>query len=182
MATTGLGAWAPNLNAGHGEEILRTLSRTFSGRTRHDENHDPEESTEPISKAEDWTLMPEVQGFAENDPSRRRGLGVTWKNLTVKGVGADAAFNENTFSQFNVPQKLKEWRHHKPLKTIIDSSSGCVKPGEMLLVLGRPGAGCTSFLKMLSNRRSGYAEITGDVKFGILWTRRRPSITEVRLS
>lgn len=36
----------------------------------------------------------------------------------------------------------------------------------MLLVLGRPGAGCTSLLKMLANRRLGYAEVTGDVKFG----------------
>src|SRR3954463_15399550 len=37
---------------------------------------------------------------------------------------------------------------------------------EMLLVLGRPGAGCTSLLSMLSNHRLGYAEVTGDVHFG----------------
>ena len=38
----------------------------------------------------------------------------------------------------------------------------------MLLVLGRPGAGCTTLLKMLSNRRSGYAQVEGDVHFGSL--------------
>jgi ATP-binding cassette subfamily G (WHITE) protein 2 (SNQ2) len=38
----------------------------------------------------------------------------------------------------------------------------------MLLVLGRPGAGCTTLLKMLSNRRSGYAKVEGDVRFGTL--------------
>lgn len=38
----------------------------------------------------------------------------------------------------------------------------------MLLVLGRPGAGCTTLLNMLSNRRSGYAQVKGDVHFGIL--------------
>jgi ATP-binding cassette subfamily G (WHITE) protein 2 (SNQ2) len=43
-----------------------------------------------------------------------------------------------------------------------------VKPGEMLLVLGRPGAGCTTLLKMLSNRRAGYAEIEGDIRFGTM--------------
>lgn len=84
----------------------------------------------------------------------------------VKGIGADAAFNENAFSQFNIPLHIRESKQPAPLKTIIDNSFGCVKPGEMLLVLGRPGSGCTSLLKMLSNRRAGYAEITGDVKFG----------------
>jgi ABC-type multidrug transport system ATPase subunit len=36
----------------------------------------------------------------------------------------------------------------------------------MLLVLGNPGAGCTTLLNVLSNRRLGFAEITGDVHFG----------------
>jgi ABC-type multidrug transport system ATPase subunit len=36
----------------------------------------------------------------------------------------------------------------------------------MLLVLGRPGAGCTSLLNVLSNNRLGYKEVTGDVSFG----------------
>jgi ABC-type multidrug transport system ATPase subunit len=54
------------------------------------------------------------------------------------------------------------------MKTILENTHGCVKPGEMLLVLGRPGAGCTTLLKMLANRRDGYAEVEGDVKFGTL--------------
>ena len=158
--------WSPTVGQGHGEHLFRTLSRTFSTTLQQ---YEPEEKEdEPISKAEDWSLMPEVKAYVENDTSAGRGLGVTWKDLTVKGVGADAAFNENAFSQFNIPQHIKESRQPAPLKTIIDSSSGCVKPGEMLLVLGRPGAGCTSLLKMLSNRRQGYAEVTGDVRFGTM--------------
>lgn len=61
-----------------------------------------------------------------------------------------------------------ESRHKQPLKTILEDSHGCVKPGEMLLVLGRPGSGCTTLLKNLANRREGYAEVTGDVKWGTL--------------
>lgn len=41
-------------------------------------------------------------------------------------------------------------------------------PGEMLLVLGRPGGGCTSLLKVLANRRAGFTEIDGQVNFGTL--------------
>ena len=37
-----------------------------------------------------------------------------------------------------------------------------------MLALGRPGAGCTTLLKMLSNRRNGYAEVQGDVRWGTL--------------
>lgn len=167
MAATGHSGFAPSVNQGGGEQLFRALSRTFSGRSQVEErNYDSEKEDEPISKAEDWSLMPEVKQYADNDPAAGRKLGVTWNNLTVKGVGADAAFQENALSQFNIPQKIKESRQPAPLKTIIDDSSGCVRPGEMLLVLGRPGAGCTSLLKMLSNRRKGYAEISGDIKFG----------------
>ncbi|KAH7032172.1 ABC-2 type transporter-domain-containing protein [Macrophomina phaseolina] len=107
----------------------------------------------------------EVEDIKLRDGGKSRKLGVTWKNLTVKGVSSDATFNENILSQFNPIGKIGKT---PPMKTIIDNSYGCVKPGEMLLVLGRPGAGCTTLLSMLSNRRLGYAEITGDVKFGSL--------------
>ncbi|RAL60548.1 hypothetical protein DID88_009744 [Monilinia fructigena] len=65
--------------------------------------------------------------------SRERDLGVTWRNLTVKGIGADAAINENVGSQFNIPKIIKEGRASPPLRTIIDNAHGCVKPGEMML-------------------------------------------------
>lgn len=161
-----MATFAPTVNHGHGEELFRSLSRTFSRKSMYDENNDDSEQDEPISKAEDWKLMPEVKRFAQADSAAGRRLGVTWRDLTVKGIGADAAFNENALSQFNIPQKIKESRQPPPLKTIIEKSYGCVKPGEMLLVLGRPGAGCTTLLKMLSNRTSGYAEVDGDIRFG----------------
>lgn len=43
---------------------------------------------------------------------------------------------------------------------------GCVRPGEMLLVLGRPGSGCSTFLKVLGNQRAGYEAIDGTVEYG----------------
>lgn len=113
-----------------------------------------------------WHMQQDVEGIRQRDEAdggKQRKLGVTWQNLTVKGISSDASFNENVLSQFNPFGKNDK---DVPMKTIIDNSHGCVKPGEMLLVLGRPGAGCTSLLSMLSNRRLGYAEISGDVKFG----------------
>ncbi|PNY27563.1 Brefeldin A resistance protein [Tolypocladium capitatum] len=117
----------------------------------------------------DWGLKPKVIAFRERDRASgfpARELGVTWRDLTVEAVGADAAIHENLISQFNIPKLVKESRHKAPLKTILDRSHGCVKPGEMLLVLGRPGSGCTTLLNMLANRRRGYAKVSGDVHYG----------------
>lgn len=36
----------------------------------------------------------------------------------------------------------------------------------MLLVLGRPGSGCTTFLKSLANKRGEYVDVLGDVSYG----------------
>ncbi|MCJ1429433.1 hypothetical protein MMC29_007347 [Sticta canariensis] len=165
------------LATGGGEAMLNSLNGPTPTSSRYPSNSrvDLESTREdvgekiPLSKAETWHLMPEIkanQEQNERDHFKGRKLGVTWKNLTVKGIGADAAFNENVLSQFNIPQKVKESRHRPPLKTILDNSHGCVRPGEMLLVLGRPGAGCTSLLKVLSNRRKGFAQVDGDVSFG----------------
>ncbi|KAM0207312.1 hypothetical protein ACHAQD_012104 [Fusarium lateritium] len=113
-----------------------------------------------------WHMAPEVQMMQERDEQggeKPRKLGVSWTNLTVKGLGADAKFNENVVSQLYPFHKTNA---SDPLKTIIEDSSGCVKPGEMLLVLGRPGSGCTTLLNVLSNNRRGYEEVEGDVHYG----------------
>lgn len=36
----------------------------------------------------------------------------------------------------------------------------------MLLVLGQPGSGCSTLLKVLGNQRAGYQSIEGDVTYG----------------
>jgi ATP-binding cassette subfamily G (WHITE) protein 2 (SNQ2) len=62
---------------------------------------------------------------------------------------------------------MKEARQAGSLRrTIIEDSFGCVRPGEMLLVLARPGGGATTLLRLLSNQRKGYTDIEGDVRFG----------------
>ena len=36
----------------------------------------------------------------------------------------------------------------------------------MLLVLGRPGSGCSTLLKVIANQRDGYVGVHGNVTYG----------------
>ncbi|RAH84934.1 pleiotropic drug resistance protein, ABC superfamily [Aspergillus japonicus CBS 114.51] len=131
-------------------------------------NHPHSTPQQPRIETE-WSMadrVRETQRRAEAAGYKRRELGVTWQNLTVEVVAAEAAVKENLITQYNVPQLIKDFMRKPPLKPILQDSHGCVKPGEMLLVLGRPGSGCTTLLKMLSNRREGYRSVSGDVFFG----------------
>ncbi|KAJ3318348.1 hypothetical protein HDU76_000852 [Blyttiomyces sp. JEL0837] len=51
-------------------------------------------------------------------------------------------------------------------KEIIHGVSGIIKPGELVLVIGRPGSGCSTFLRVLANRTSTFKEINGTMSFG----------------
>lgn len=70
---------------------------------------------------------------------------------------------------FNVYQTVKSifgWGNKGQEVEILRGFNGVAKPGEMVLVLGRPGSGCTTFLKVISNQRFGYKAIKGDVTYG----------------
>ncbi|CAG8198303.1 unnamed protein product [Penicillium salamii] len=129
----------------------------------------PSTRANSLENTEKWHFASTIEKSHQQDLDsgyHSRNLGVTWNNLTVKGLSADATVNENSISQFNAMTRMGRRSKEMPTRTILENSHGCVKPGEMLLVLGRPGSGCTTLLKMLSNKRAGYSSIDGDVSFG----------------
>lgn len=126
------------------------------------------ENDEPVGEDLDWSKMPEVQTLEQGHEGKahvNRKLGLTWTNLSVFGRAAGSSFHENVVSQF-LPARLKGGSIMPTEKTILSKSHGCVKPGEMLLVLGRPGSGCSTLLNVLGNRRDGYTRVEGQVKYG----------------
>jgi ABC-type multidrug transport system ATPase subunit len=165
MAWTGPGSFAPAIGAGSGENITQKLQQTLSNRRAKEAAKAAKDGDHSTGEAAGWRLLPDVQRIAANDTTPGKALGVTWTNLTVAGRAAGARIQENVISQFNIVKQTSEARGPKKLRTIINKSSGCVKPGEMLLVLGRPGSGCTTLLKILANQRKGYEEVTGDVRY-----------------
>lgn len=112
----------------------------------------------------------------EGESAKR--LGVLYKNLTVKGVGASMIFTKTlpdavigTFGPdlyHNLSRFIPGLHFGKspPVRTILNDFTGVVRAGEMMLVLGRPGAGCSTFLKVIANKRDEYAEVDGEVNYG----------------
>jgi len=49
---------------------------------------------------------------------------------------------------------------------ILHDVSAFCRDGEMLLVLGRPGAGCSSFLRVVANERKNFLAVKGDISYG----------------
>lgn len=43
--------------------------------------------------------------------------------------------------------------------------SGVLRGGETMMVIGKPGSGCTTFLKTLANMREEYEAITGEIYY-----------------
>ena len=158
------------------EDIMRTLSRKWtkaSGRQgSYAVSTEEQEEQEEIQR-----LMSRMFGKdrkAQSEDEKTRHVGVIWKHLTVKGMGLGAAIQPTIGDPFLAPFRLlaglftnpRRATGKPPIRTLLNDFSGCVRPGEMLLVLGRPGAGCSTFLKMFGNQRFGYKEIKGDVTYG----------------
>jgi hypothetical protein len=81
-------------------------------------------------------------------------MGVYWKNLVVQGLGADAKIIPTNYTWLSTALQFWKWGRHEGTDfTILKGNDGFCKDGEMLLVLGRPGAGCTTLLRIIANMR-----------------------------
>ncbi|KAL8666924.1 MAG: hypothetical protein Q9202_001164 [Teloschistes flavicans] len=120
---------------------------------------DPE--LDPLSghfKPERWVRT--LIGLQSRDPERypQRVAGVSFKDLNVSGFGSPLDY-QKTFG--NYPLELASifniitGRGKRKIQILRDFE-GLVKSGEMLVVLGRPGSGCSTFLKTLTGETSGF--------------------------
>lgn len=136
------------------------------------------QSVERNTETEDVVRrVKERRDFGDTKPAEDRHHGIIWRNVTVKGVGKDNSLQwTNTDVLLSIPRLfwngLTFWRWKQKRReqsavwNILTDFTGFVKPGEMLLVLGRPGAGCSTFLKILGNERRGYESVEGSVTYG----------------
>ena len=136
------------------------------------------QTSDDSSNAKDgvWSLEDTLRsGRAADEEAdiKQKHIGVIWENLNVKGLGGVKnivkTFPQSFVDFFNVPATIAHWLGYSKggkQVDILHNFRGVIKPGEMVLVLGRPGSGCTSFLKVITNQRVGYTHVGGDVLYG----------------
>eukprot|EP01119_Soliformovum_irregulare_P011474 TRINITY_DN2879_c0_g1_i1.p1 TRINITY_DN2879_c0_g1~~TRINITY_DN2879_c0_g1_i1.p1 ORF type:complete len:1443 (-),score=460.96 TRINITY_DN2879_c0_g1_i1:56-4384(-) len=117
------------------------------------------------------TYFEESIRMDEKRGSKAKQMGVVVKDLTVVGQGYDASsISDNTTPLVTLAKLLwpPNWFHRSVGSKfdILHEVSAFCKDGEMLLVLGRPGAGCSTFLRVITNQRSTYLDITGEILYG----------------
>lgn len=82
-----------------------------------------------------------------------RRMGVCFQNLNVFGYATPADYQQDAANIWlALPAMLT--RHRKRIN-ILHQFDGLIRPGEMCVVLGPPGSGCSTFLKTLSGDRDG---------------------------
>lgn len=88
---------------------------------------------------------------------KRRRAGIVFKDLNISGSGSALNLQKNVGSVFMTPFRVGDYIHFgkTPEKKILRNFDGVLKSGEMLVVLGRPGSGCTTMLKTLCGELYG---------------------------
>jgi ATP-binding cassette subfamily G (WHITE) protein 2 (PDR) len=81
-------------------------------------------------------------------------FGVSFRNLSVQGRSTEDRFF-TTFLSAPITFLKTTLRSLSVKTTILYGIDGLVEQGEMLLVLGRPGSGCSTLLKTLALETQG---------------------------
>ncbi|KAL5606544.1 hypothetical protein BROUX41_002947 [Berkeleyomyces rouxiae] len=157
------------------DQLRKTLSRASRASRNRGAHEDPEKSSDTADEG-----MFDLESVLRSDIAREeeagikpKHIGAYWNNLTVRGNASSSNFIF-TFPiamlvqlDFVTPIKNLLGLAKKPEQVnILENFSGVCKPGEMVLVLGRPGSGCSTFLKTIANQRGGFSAVEGDVRYG----------------
>lgn len=147
---------------------VKTLTRIATQRSRRQSTLGTTDNLTVLAQ-QDPSLDPQSGNFdlhkwlkaAFNDLNRDGRSGhtsdVIFKQLNVYGSGAALQFQDTVTSilttPFRVPQIIRE--SHSPQRRILKDFNGLLRSGELLLVLGRPGAGCSTLLKSMTGELHG---------------------------
>lgn len=121
----------------------------------------------------------------QNDPQSAR---IVMDNVTVEGSGTGVSCSSfsgqvtgkltgekalpapsivtEAKSGFGLLEPITSRVHRPSSRPILRNFSVAIQPGEMILVIGKPGSGCTTFLKTLAGMWDEYKSIQGSLTLG----------------
>lgn len=122
----------------------------------------PDSQLDPTSdhfSAKAW--LSNLISFTRRDPTRYlpRSAGIAFRDLEAYGFGSPTDYQKNVGNVLLEPTRLFRWMggQKKQRIQILKDFDGLVEAGEVCLVLGRPGSGCTTLLKTISGDTHGFS-------------------------
>ena len=146
------------------EDLIRYLSHMSQVPGVEPYNHEEiEESLNPESdmfNAKFW--VKNVRKLFDSDPDyyKPTSLGVAYRDLRAYGIATDSDYQPTvTSALFKLGKDyIRSLRKQDPsiYFDILKSMDAIMKPGEVTVVLGRPGSGCSTLLKTIAAHTYGF--------------------------
>jgi ATPase subunit of ABC transporter with duplicated ATPase domains len=110
-----------------------------------------------------------LQMYTEDNKAHPlRTVGVAFSNLNVHGFGSDTDYQKsvgNVLLETLGLARMAMGQRQRKIE-ILQSLDGLVEAGEMLVVLGPPGSGCSTFLKTITGETHGfYVDKNSNINF-----------------
>lgn len=162
-------------------ELARNLSRRQSlGGQREGTNPFGEEAagTELDPHSENFNARKYAEAalrIRRDDPRNPgRTAGVAFANLSAHGTGSALDFQSDVgnmpLQAFGAIKSLVGLEKNKDQRVdILRNVDGLIRSGEMLVVLGPPGSGCSTFLKTLAGETSGFKVEADSINYQGEW-------------
>ncbi|KAE8244585.1 hypothetical protein A4X13_0g6466 [Tilletia indica] len=164
------------VNVEGAKQTFHDLEKSLSHASKEHAQGDKEKDVEAQSEEEEFKLVDYLQSVWNESSQagvKAKRVGVTWTDLTVRGVSSmqlkirtfpDAIMETFLGPAFTIAGKLGLFSMGE--RKILQGFNGSVQPGQMVLVVGRPGSGCSTFLKVIANQRQGFLGVDGEVNYG----------------
>jgi ABC-type multidrug transport system ATPase subunit len=91
----------------------------------------------------------------EGEGVEMKKVSVVYKNLNVFGSGKALQLQSTVSDLFMAPFRAREFLGKSERKQILHNFDGIIRAGELCVVLGRPGSGCSTLLKSLTGELQG---------------------------
>ncbi|KAK9235227.1 ABC-2 type transporter-domain-containing protein [Lipomyces kononenkoae] len=88
-----------------------------------------------------------------------RTAGIAFKDLSAHGFGSSTDYQKTVLNiLLDIASSSVSWinRSNRRRIQILRDFEGVLRPGEMLMVLGRPGSGCSTLLKTITGETHGF--------------------------